>query len=38
MRMLEFCCGLGLLDESALALGVGNELRRENFEGNLAVD
>jgi hypothetical protein len=38
MRMLEFRRRLGFLDEATLTFGVGDQLRRENFEGNLAVE
>ena len=35
--VFELRGSLGFLDESALALGMSHQLRRENLQGNLAV-
>lgn len=37
VRVIEGGGGAGLLDESSLALGVDNELRRENFDSDLTL-
>lgn len=38
MRMFELRGRLGFLDEATLTFGVGDQLRREDFESNLAVE
>ena len=38
VRMLEGGGGLGLLDEAALAAGIGNELGGKDFERHFAVE